>query len=552
MGIKIGLHMIVKGEQDRIKSCIEANFGLADYFSLAIDAGTNSDETYELCRSLLSSSDVFRHWWKDDFSEARNSALDHLLARHPDVDYVYWIDSDDIWSENSISHEELRNRLEAFKPDSVQNTYIYGTETSEDLPSLTYFRTRFWACNNGKSTRRWYGPAHEVNVTIPEFQDFPLKELRWEDVILTHLKTGKEEHRSGRTQRNIKALKHGLTREPENSRYMFYLAREYKDAAQFEDAITIYKQYLPLSVFDNEKYQALLDIAYIYKHQKKFIDALHRAKEAWMLKPEIAEGAVLIGELYFLLNDWKSAKPWFAYACNASHGDVLFDNISSRTYVPLRWLSVASYYTDDMEQAEFFHHKTRQIVPFDNLTRSNEAWMFSNKYSHADECFINLVKSAEEFSRVGSSDSEPTEKEFILSLITNITLLNVIHVGEVIVYYRENIEIASFDDFSFSVEETINPDDKILYKLFQEKFDGVNAELMPCLLCLDNSTGLYSKQTIELFINSLASESFVIINQFDKIEQKSFTAELLTNYKNLQVVRLVTYKNAKVLILVKL
>lgn len=543
--------MIVKGEQDRIKSCIETNFGLADYFSLAVDAGTNSDETYEMCRTLLGSSDVFRHWWKDDFSEARNSALDHLLARHPDVDYIYWIDSDDVWSDVSISHEELRNRLESFNPDSVQNTYIYGTETSEDLPSLTYFRTRFWKCINGKSTRRWYGPAHEVNVTIPEFLESQLIELRWDDVILTHLKDGKEEHRVGRTQRNIKALKHGLTREPENSRYMFYLAREYKDAGQLDDAVNTYKQYLPLSFFDNEKYQAMVDIANIYKYQKNYTDALHWAKEAWTLKPEIAEAAVIIGEAYSSLDDWKSAKPWFAYACNAPHGDVLFDNISSRTYLPLRWLSVASYYTDDVEQAEFFHHKARSIIPTDSLLRSNEAWMFSNTYPCVDKKFINLIKSAEEFSVVGNSSNEPTEKEFVLNLITNIALLNAIRNGEVIVYYRENIELASFDDFSFNVDEVVTPNDPVLTKLFKEKFNGNNSELTPCLLCLDSPTGQYSDDVIELFIESLGSENFIVINQFDKIEQKSFTAGLLAKYKNLQTVRLINYKEATILVVMK-
>lgn len=553
MDIKIGLHMIVKGEQDRIKSCIEANLNLADYFSIAVDAGTNSDETYETCRTLVGSSDVFRHWWKDDFSEARNSSLDHLLSRHPDVNYVYWIDSDDVWSENSLNFKELRKRLIDINPDSVQNTYIYGNEKfAKELPSLTYFRTRFWKCINGKSTRRWYGPAHEVNITAPEFQEKPLIEVRWEDVILTHLKTGQEEHRTGRTQRNIKALKHGLAKEPENSRYLFYLAREYKDAGQLDDALTTYKQYLPLSFFVNEKYQALLDIANIYKHRENFVDTLHWAKEAWLLKPEIAEAAVIIGEAYSRLNDWMSAKPWFAYACNAPHGEVLFDNISSRTYLPVRWLSVASYYTNDMEQAEFYHSKTRSIIPDDVLTRSNEAWMFSNKYPYVEEKFINLIKSAEEFSKVGNSSIEPHEKDFVINLTTNIALLNSIRNGEVIVCYQENIEIASFDDFSFKVDEVVSPDDRLLTQLFSEKFDGTNPDLVPCLLCLDNSSGNYSDSVIELFVKSLNPDNFIIINQFNQIEQKSFVSNLLAKYKNLCSVRLINYKENTILVLVVL
>ena len=543
MTLRIGLHFIVKNEADRIEACLKDNLELADYFSIAVDSGSSSDTTYEICRKIVGPNSVFRDEWKDSFSDSRNAALNHLLIQHPDVDYIYWIDSDDLWSTNSISPAEVRKRLEEQQPFSVKNLYAYGEYTPTN-PGLVYHRNRIWKClraPDGKplSTRYWVGPAHEVNVFYPEYQQ---SEILWDDWVLTHLKNNNEDHRGGRTQRNIKAFKKSLKTEPNHPRYLFYLAREYKDAREWDSSLEYYKKYIEVSFFPEEKYQALLDMATIYRVKEDIDNAMRYAKEAWTFKPEIAEAAVLIGELYTLKNDWKASKPWFSYAVHAPHGNVLFDNVASRTIIPHRWLSVASFYTDDIDQGSYSHSKAREINPLDPLVRKNESWLFDNKYPCVDRQILDKINMAEDFVNLSENISDFYFSGMLSKFSRVRDCENFFMYGQDLsIYYTDDYEVGLVDNI-----ELINENLLIKMLNFTKSYEIV----FPIrVLFLNNEK--YDFNLLGLLIKNVVSGGFIVINNFDDNNIKNLLSDLLLNHNNLNVAKVIELLNNKLVILAK-
>jgi tetratricopeptide (TPR) repeat protein len=160
---------------------------------------------------------------------------------------------------------------------------------------------------------------------------------------------------------------------------MFYLGREYKDNGQYEKSIVALTKYVNRSKFSMEKYQALLDLGYMYLWRDDLDSAEKSAKEAISTTPEVAFAYTLLGEVYMKKNLPKLAKMQFAQAVYAPHAGVLFDYIPGRTFVPERWLSVACQYTDDHERAVYHHNIAKKLAPTDDGTKYNDPWLIDNK-----------------------------------------------------------------------------------------------------------------------------------------------------------------------------
>jgi tetratricopeptide (TPR) repeat protein len=406
MSLIIGVHLIVRGEEDRILDCLRSNLGLADFFSIAVDSRPDSDKTYEICCEFVKSQlgskaveGIFRDEWQDSFGRARNNALNktiEILDKYPNnLTYIGWVDSDDIWDKASISHDEVRNRLQKITPDSVKNKYIYGFDYSvtPPAPSLTYYRTRMWRHIAGQPpTFNWVGPAHEVEMKQRSINGL---DITWEDWVLVHRKGDNETHRSGRTDRNIQIFEKALKEEPNNPRFRFYLGREYKDAGKFPQSIVQMQRYLNLSQFPAEKYQALMDIANMYKWMGDLDNSEKYAREALNFKPEIAEAAVLLGEIYTIRNRWDLARSWFAYAIYAPHGEVLFDHVPSRTYVPHRWMAIACHYSGLRKEAENHHQIAKKMAQTDPLIKYNDPWFNDNSDNSYPDVLSGFFESSD-------------------------------------------------------------------------------------------------------------------------------------------------------------
>lgn len=377
MSISIGFHLIARGNEDNIVKCLESCRGLADFIVVAVDSREDSDKTFNLIKDMENVY-AFRDVWEDSFATARNHALNKLLELKPDLDYIGWLDSDDRFGtveQGSISHEEVRKRLETERPEGVNNQYVYAEDLGSDNPNLSYLRLRIVAHIPGQPLLYdWEGSAHETLICR---RSTGRPTLIWNDWILVHYREKDIDFKT-KTGRNVDMLEKDLEKNPTNTRTMFYLGREYKDFGDFDKSIVMLTKYVHKSNFNLEKYQALLDLGYMYFWKGDFDSAEDKTKDAIALLPEIAFAYNLLGEITMKKDRPDLARMYFAQAAYAPHGPVLFDYIPSRTYIPHRWLSVSCMYSNMKEESVYHHMKAKRLAPRDLGLKYNDPWLIDN------------------------------------------------------------------------------------------------------------------------------------------------------------------------------
>jgi tetratricopeptide (TPR) repeat protein len=585
MSLIIGVHLIVRHEEDRIIECLESCKGLADFFSIAVDSREDSDKTYELCCDYVRNNigehavkGVFRDEWKDSFSIARNNALTNLISlleensTPDDLVYIVWVDSDDLSSPDSISHKEIRQRLEALQPDSVRNKYIYAFDYSVDPPksSLEYYRTRAWKHQYKQPpVFEWRGPAHEVEVKLRSITNV---DLTWNDWILLHRKAGNESHREGRTDRNIRIFEKAISEEPENARYRFYLGREYKDAGKFAQSIVSMQKYLSLSQFPAEKYQALMDIANMYKWLGDLESSEKTAKQALEFKPEIAEAAVLLGEICTQKSQWGLARSWFAYAIHAPHGEVLFDHIAIRTYVCRRWMAIACHYSNMPEEAKYYHAIAKKMAPKDSLIRFNDPWLHENSNDYCPETLISFFEALDDRYHKVIEDKDPPS--IFVSLFAQLVDSLVFKGGEAVIEIgpgtsKDTIRIATFNpqspvfildafDDGEKEKEIIEEVDTLMNmtliksvtsQILEGKAfgEGWLKEKVKVVLC---TTSFSNVSMMSSLISFLSEPSVIIIDNFQLNEVKVSTGKLLQSFNRFTLIRRYDFENHEIAVVV--
>ena len=402
----IGSHLIAASKDTHnIVACLDSCEGLVDFTVVAVDSRPESDEIYNLIKDRKNLVAV-RQVWPNSFADARNDALNLLLEHCPNVNYITWMDADDRWGgvDVSISHKEIRERLEIFKPEAINNKYIYAEDQGN--PSLAYYRLRMFAHEPGHPLEYdWEGSAHE-SLMCRKSSGRPT--LTWDDWVLVHHR-GPNPNWRDKTERNMKMLELDIQKNPGNLRTQFYLAREYKDFGENEKAIVAFTKYINKSSFLLEKYQALLDIGYLYFWREDLDSAEERARQAITICPEVAFAYTLLGEIYMKKDRSDLARMYFAQAVFAPHGPVLFDNIPARTFGAHRWLAVACQYSNMYDESVYHHMIAKKMAVGDTGIRYNDSWLIDNSREFPEE-LNHLVAFDTNFNQEVSDENEFVRK----------------------------------------------------------------------------------------------------------------------------------------------
>jgi tetratricopeptide (TPR) repeat protein len=173
--------------------------------------------------------------------------------------------------------------------------------------------------------------------------------------------------------RDIRLLTNGLIEEPNNARYMFYLANSYRDNNQLDEAIDMYKKYIKVFTWDEEKWYSILQIGLLSKDKNKKFKWLLNAYE---FRPSRAEPLYYLAH-YCQINKLYNQGYMFAkIASEISYpDDTLFVEHDVYKYKCLFELSVCSFYTNFKNEGRDACQKLLEIneLPDDilKLTISN-------------------------------------------------------------------------------------------------------------------------------------------------------------------------------------
>jgi glycosyltransferase involved in cell wall biosynthesis/Flp pilus assembly protein TadD len=224
----VSLSMIVKNEEADLARCLDSVKGLVDEIVI-VDTGS-TDRTIEIARSY--GATVHHFDWVDDFSAARNFALDHVTGEwvlHLDGDEVVVpsVDADAIRAELADNPAEV-----CFLRVPVRNPQPHG------LGYDVYGARRLF---RNRPDMRWRRPIHEAIHCVNG--DRPEMDASCGSMVVDHDGYVDQQVRKarGKQTRNMRILKQWMSHTNEPVDY-YYLAQEHSVVGQHPTALKLVKK----------------------------------------------------------------------------------------------------------------------------------------------------------------------------------------------------------------------------------------------------------------------------------------------------------------------
>lgn len=236
----ICLNMIVKDESRVICRCLDSIVHLIDYWVIS-DTGS-SDGTQQIIRDYFSEKNIpgelHEHAWHD-FSHNRNLAL-KVAQQAGKADYLLIIDADDyLEAPSNFLFDNLKADAYLLNIKRGSVNYAFPKLLKASLPWL------------------WRGVLHEF-VECPTAEPSALYPGNYCFYSTSEGSRGTDPEKF---KKDIALLKKGLEQEPNNARYMFYLAQSYRDDGDYQQAMKHYQKRAAMGGWDEEVFYSLLEEA---------------------------------------------------------------------------------------------------------------------------------------------------------------------------------------------------------------------------------------------------------------------------------------------------
>jgi len=316
--IRLSQCMIVKNEEKNIEKALSWAKAVA-FEQIVVDTGS-TDRTVELAENL--SAKLYHFEWGDDFSAAKNSALERAKG-----DWIALLDADEYMSQKDA--KKLMVLLERMQADPEQNAGYKALScklTNVDdngRPGPSFYTCRVF---RNEPAVRFKGRIHEqLDITAADI-------LRVEDITVIH--TGYSESarkEKNKTERNIKMLRDELKREPDNMNTKAYLADSLSANNDGDSRAEATKLYLEVLSKGGDIHSLLKIKAYIFLLHY-FLDEADRLSECEeMCRKALEEFPGLLDFEYFMgcvLNNkgdhqaaWEILEKCEAKLSNAGYSD---------------------------------------------------------------------------------------------------------------------------------------------------------------------------------------------------------------------------------------
>lgn len=312
--------MIVRDESAILERCLAAAAPHIDAWVIA-DTGS-ADRTPDLVRQFFADRGIpgeLHRFEFRDFGQARNQAL--TLARGSPLafDYLLFVDAD---MELVVAAPDFRDRLTA---------HAYSLRQQNQI---AYFNTRIVRRD---VDARYVGVTHEYIDTGP-----PPVQLH--DAWFIDHACGA--NRIGKFERDIRLLTGALADEPDNARYVFYLAQSLRDAGHLHDARAAYTRRAAMGGWEEEVWYAHYQVARLSEALQDPPDTVDAAfLAAYRARPARVEPLLELARRRRLRSDWPQAL-LYARAARAAPrpDDRLFLDLGAYDWKPLDEIAISAWY----------------------------------------------------------------------------------------------------------------------------------------------------------------------------------------------------------------
>jgi glycosyltransferase involved in cell wall biosynthesis len=242
MAVTVSLCMIVKNEETNLPRCLDCVKGFVDEINIT-DTGS-ADATVEIARQYTDR--VFCFDWVHDFSAARNFSFSHAA-----MDYILWLDADDIIiPENQQKFIQLKKTL-ARNIDYILMPYHYSHDENGRVLSV---QTRERMVKRSKNFT-WHNAVHET-IGISG-------NCLMSDIFITHMNTVTPSCENKSSLRNLLILEQEVEQGNPRWRTLFYYGTGLYQLKRNDEALKALER---LFALENDCLTAGLD-AYIAAHR---------------------------------------------------------------------------------------------------------------------------------------------------------------------------------------------------------------------------------------------------------------------------------------------
>lgn len=260
------LNMIVKNEKDVIERCLSSVKHLIDYWVI-YDTGS-TDGTQDIIKIFLKDvpGELHESPWVD-FAHNRNEAL---AAAKNKADYLLLIDADEIWEYSKD-----------FVLPYLDKDFYYVT-----VRQLQAADVKRVALVNNHLDWSWQGILHEV-ITSPQVKSYAVLKGA---INICNSAVGARSKDPKKYLNDALVLKKALKKEPNNSRYAFFLAQSYLNAQEYELALKHFKERIAMESSDvQENYLSIYNMAMTQEKLNQDDAALETYFKAFKYRPTRAE-----------------------------------------------------------------------------------------------------------------------------------------------------------------------------------------------------------------------------------------------------------------------
>ncbi len=226
--ISISAALIVKNEERCILRCLTSILNEVDEI-IVVDTGS-TDCTIDLIKNIKNDKiKLYHREWTDDFSEARNYALDKVTA-----EWVFFIDADEFLDIHNLT---LKDYFSTFNDFPYIDNTIFCPKIVDDNGNVSVGVQRAFR----KDSRiRFYGKVHEEprkykngirEELYPISLDLPLKHDGYTETVMES---------KDKLNKYLSLDKYMIKEEPENLRWIYFYLRDGNDVLSYEE----YKKYI--------------------------------------------------------------------------------------------------------------------------------------------------------------------------------------------------------------------------------------------------------------------------------------------------------------------
>jgi len=344
---QITLCMIVKNEKDIILECLNSVYKYIDRYDIT-DTGS-TDGTQEIIKNFFEEKgipgEVYQSDWKGfgDHGGKIGSRTESLRNCDGKAKYAWVIDADDFIfvGEKGFAWPEVMDAT----------SYVLRIQRGD----FVWWRNQVFK-TGADVNWRYIGVLHEhADCDIKEGRETRKVEG---DYYIEARTMGHERNQTQdpiqKYSRDAEILEEALKDEPENHRYMFYLAQSYFDSQQWDKAMEAYKRRVVAGGWEEEQWYSAYRMAIISSiTDKPFTEQSQLYLQSYALRPSRAEPLWQLARIHRQeRNEPRIGYLYAKTACeiNYPEGDILFISGDVYAWQALDEFAACAFYTHDFQR----------------------------------------------------------------------------------------------------------------------------------------------------------------------------------------------------------